>query len=365
MTVNKLENADFLNEGEEDDDLSSINNSFEKSESQNEALVFNVMELHFSVGEIFWTMTSGKEITLFHPGDWIRKDYLSKFIAANKTIEIKSEVNDSFCIKGLALFESLKNAEEESEKAEIRSGVIEWLSSGYWHDNEEVGLLDLVFVFEKSFYEFSQEEENKLFEMSADIFKRASVVSGLLVSLAIVMGYTDYNLLKDLYHLSFLFDVSLDETVLSTNIINALEKERLEPQSWDGNLTQAEIEVLKSHSQVGVDEAFKYFEDRISNPGLLHFIETHHERINGEGFPLGLVEGEISDLEGLIIFINNRFPYSDLEMKFGDATSFIRNLMEKSGHVDAVLTNRIKKMITSEFENSELEHSRYLEVSGI
>lgn len=366
MTINKAENADFLNDMEEEDGgILSMSNLVEKSEEETEALVFNVMELHFSVGEIFWTMSSGKKITLFHPGDWIRKSYLKKFVDAGKTIEISPEVNDSYCVKGLELFRALKEAEEEQVKAELRDNIIEWLSSGYWNGEEEVGLLDLAFVFEQIFYEFNNEEEEILFAMSGDLFKRSSVVSSLLVSMAIVMGYTDFELLKDLYHLTYLFDVSLDETILSTNIINALEQERMSPQSWHGDLNEAELEVFKAHSANGVDKAFKFFESRISNPGLMHFIETHHERINGKGFPLGLVEGEISDLEGLIIFINNRFPYNNLEMKSGDAKSLIRDLMEKSEHVEAVLTNRIKKMITNEFENREIEHSKYLEVAGI
>ena len=92
MDKNKAENADFLMDDDEEETLSIVDSGndeiFESNvsnptaseekvfENDIEPLVFNVMEMHFSVGEIFWTMSSGKKITLFHPGDWIRKDYL-------------------------------------------------------------------------------------------------------------------------------------------------------------------------------------------------------------------------------------------------------------------------------------------------
>lgn len=371
MDSNKAENANFLLEDDGTDNaysnesVSSIEKTSNEIGGDIQPLVFNVMEMHFSVGEIFWTMSSGKKITLFHPGDWIRKDYLKKFIEAKKDIQIDPLVNDTNCSRGLELFKQLVDCEDEENKGNIRSEIINWLSTGYWNGEEDACLLDLVFVCEQVFYDFSAEEEERLFEASGDLFKRSSVVSSLLVSLAIVMGYVDTALLKDLYHLSFLFDISLDETVLSTNLLNALEQERLSPQSWHEELKESEVDTFKNHSVLGVDKAFKVFEERISNPGLLHFIETHHERVNGQGFPLGLREGEISDLEGLIIFVNNRFPYHHLSLTSEDGKAFIRILMERSEHVEAVLTNRIKKTITNEFENRESEHAKYLEVSGI
>lgn len=354
MENNKTQSADFLNEMEE-----------QARPAQEDVLVFNVLELNFSVGEIFWTMNSGKKITLFHPGDWVRKDYLQKFINAKKTIEINPIINNIYCSEGLTLFKLLKGCAEEKEKAELRDKIIEWLSSGFWDGSEKVSLLDLVFVCEQSFFEFSEAEQEELFNASSDLFKRSSVVSGLMVCLSIVLGHTDASLLKDLYHLCYLFDISLDEEVLSSNLITALEQERVSPKAWHTDLNPSERKFFISHPKDGVVKASKVFEKRINNLGLLNFIETHHERVNGEGFPLGLVEGEISDLEGLIIFINNRFPYENLNFKLGDGCSFIRKLMEKGDEVEAVLLKRIKKMITNEFDNKEMEHAKYLEVSGI
>ncbi len=368
MDKDKEENADFLMDDDlEDEGLLGlpVQEIVESSEENLAPLVFNLMEMHFSVGEIYWNMSSGKKITLFHPGDWIRKEYLQKFLSAGKDIQIDSILNEDYCSKGLNLFDKFLDSDEENEKSKFRDSIIGWLCDGYWNNQEQVGLADLMFVCEQSFFNFDGEEEKKIFNASADLMKRSSIVGSLLVSLAIVMGYLDKNLLKDLYHLSFLFDISLDENVLSTNLINALEQERKTPQSWHSSLGENEVSTFKSHSELGVGKAFAFYENKMSNPGLLNFIETHHERINGLGFPLGLKEGEISDLEGLIIFVNNRFPYSDMTLRHGDACSYLRVLMEKNEELDAVLTNRIKKIVTNEFENRDSEHAKYLEVSGI
>lgn len=360
MTKNLSENANFLLDDEEE--------SIEIQEPrlvESNPLVLNIMEMHFSVGRIFWTMTSGKEITLFKSGDWIQKSYLNKFIKANKTLEIETEINEDYCSVGLELFKSFTEANEESEKALIRESIITWLSKGYWDTDEEVGMLDIAFVCSQTFYSFSEEEEDILYEGSTELFKRSSVIGSLLVSLGIIVGHLDIDLLKDLYHISFLFDCSLDEVTLSTNLISALESERGSNKSWETTLSSNEREVFLNHSENSVVKAEKYFKGRIKNPGLVHFINAHHEKVNGEGFPLGLREGEISDIEGLIIFVNNRLPYHGLKFKKGDASGLFRQLMERGAQLETVLTSRLKKIITNEFENRDSEHAKYLEISGV
>ncbi len=360
MSKNQSENASFLLEDEEE----SV--EFREPISiESKPLVLNIMEMHFSVGQIFWTMTSGKRINLFNSGDWIQKSYLNKFLKANKTLEIEPQINEHYCSLGLELFKSFVEAEEESDKAEIREGLIEWLAKGYWNAEEEVGMLDLAFVCAQTFYSFSEEEEDLLFESSTELFKRSSVIGSMLVCLGVVVGYLDTNLLRDLYHISFLFDCSLDEVTLSTNLISALENERNNGSEWEEALSESEKETFLNHSKNSASRASSLFSKRISNPGLVHFIEVHHEKINGKGFPLGLREGEISDIEGLIIFVNNRLPFRDLNFERGDASSLFKNLMERGAQLETVLTKRLKKIITNEFENRDSDHAKYLEISGV
>lgn len=360
MSKNKSENANFLLE----DEVES-SEFHEPISVDTKPLVLNIMEMHFSVGQVFWTMSSGKKITLFKSGDWIQKSYLDKFLKANKTLEIEPQINEHYCSVGLALFESFLEAEEESDKASIREGIIEWLGKGYWNSEEEVGMLDIAFVCSTIFYSFSEEEEDILFKSSTELFKRSSVIGSMLVCLGIVVGYLDKDLLKDLYHISFLFDCSLDEVTLSTNLISALENERNNGSDWEEALSPNEKEIFLGHSENSALRAKSFFKQRISSPGLIHFIETHHEKVNGKGFPLGLREGEISDIEGLIIFVNNRLPYHGLNFEKGDASALFRNLMEKGAQLETVLTMRLKKIITNEFENRDSEHAKYLEISGV
>jgi hypothetical protein len=360
MSKNRSENASFLLEDEVEQDEFHDPDSVEA-----EPLILNIMEMHFSVGQIFWTMSSGKKITLFKSGDWIQKSYLDKFLKANKNLEIEAQINEDYCSVGLALFKSFMEATEEADKASIRESLIEWLSKGYWNSEEEVGMLDIAFVCSQTFYSFSEEEEDILFETSTELFKRSSVVGSMLVCLGIVVGYLDSALLRDLYHISFLFDCSLDEVTLSTNLISALENERNNGSEWEEALSPSEKETFLGHSQKSVLRAEIFFKKRISSPGLLHFIETHHEKVNGKGFPLGLREGEISDIEGLIIFVNNRLPYHGLSFEKGDASALFRKLMEKGAQLETVLTKRLKKIITNEFENRDSDHAKYLEISGV
>ena len=69
-----------------------------------------------------------------------------------------------------------------------------------------------------------------------------------------------------------------------------------------GELTDEELEILKSHSQIGADIASRIPQMAACAVGILH----HHERWDGNGYPDGLA-GEAIPLESRIIAITDAF----------------------------------------------------------
>ena len=64
---------------------------------------------------------------------------------------------------------------------------------------------------------------------SVDLFKRSFLVASFLPLCALALGYTDFKLLQDLYHVGLLYDFSLNPGELTYGLFQALEKERPAP----------------------------------------------------------------------------------------------------------------------------------------
>ena len=58
MDDNNAENLGINDELSQSD----VNINSEKQFEENQDLILNVMDMHFAVGEIFWTMSSGKKM---------------------------------------------------------------------------------------------------------------------------------------------------------------------------------------------------------------------------------------------------------------------------------------------------------------
>lgn len=109
--------------------------------------------------------------------------------------------------------------------------------------------------------------------------------------------------------------------------------------SKPGKLTAAEYNVIKSHPQLGAE----YFADNdCISPDIIEGILTHHEKIDGSGYPSGLKGDEIP-LFGKIIAVADvyeavtgerpyRMPVSSVEavtyIKAGAGISFDENIVE-------------------------------------
>lgn len=80
-----------------------------------------------------------------------------------------------------------------------------------------------------------------------------------------------------------------------------LPKEILDKQERYYKLTEEEIEIVKQHPRLG----YKYLSNTYNINGLSKIvILQHHERIDGKGYPDGLVKGNILDLSNIVSIAN-------------------------------------------------------------
>ena len=113
-----------------------------------------------------------------------------------------------------------------------------------------------------------------------------------------------------------------------------------------GKLTAAEWEIMKSHANIGY-EVLKESNSIVLKMGA-DIAHSHHEKFNGEGYPLGL-KGEKIPMVGRIVAVAdvfdalvNRRHYKPA-WDYGDAFALMRR--ESGQHFDPVCVNALLKRI--------------------
>ena len=128
-----------------------------------------------------------------------------------------------------------------------------------------------------------------------------------------------------------------------------------------GNLTEKEYEIMKTHVFLGISIIDKLMERDINNDYLSitkKYIESHHEKWNGSGYPYGLKKLEIP-LEGRIMAICDAYDSICNFRVYKESRSHeeaIRILNEDSGtHFDPELI-RVLNIISIEFKLMNNRH---------
>jgi len=136
------------------------------------------------------------------------------------------------------------------------------------------------------------------------------------------------------------------EDIGMSSMIHDLGKSKVD---WDiinknGKLTDAEFEHMKKHPAAGYDIAVKM---GITDKRILAGIRSHHEKLDGKGYPDGLKDKEISLFPRIIavcdVFdaLTTKRSYKDAMTSF-EAIKIMKNQMK--GHLDTRLIDALIKM---------------------
>ncbi len=308
----------------------------------------------FSPGVIYWEKANNSSVKIVDTGDPYDRDQLAKFFKQNATLKIDRLMNLDVVSEGKIYLTGLRNAKNEVQRLRHRKNLIKWFSAIYWDGMRSGNLIDLMKLGTEVFYSFDPFLTDRFIATSAPMFKRAGVTSMVSVFLAIILGHTDFLFLKDLYHLSYLFDFAFDGD-LSYNMNKASELERVQSGEGIGFLFLGEnpgpeLEAFVEHPRVSFEKTLDAFRSFFSDPGILRLIKVQHEKVNGKGFPNCVRTGDLSDIETLIIFVNHIIPYEDFEITPIDGMRFLKTSFAEYEYADfnEVLSERFKNLIVNE-----------------
>ena len=108
-----------------------------------------------------------------------------------------------------------------------------------------------------------------------------------------------------------------------------------------------------------LEDCKKYFHSE----EMVSLIEKHHERMDGSGFPEGIYESELSDLETLFISVNQAISFK-LEFVFGDGKKYLKNIIAAMDEDEnEIFSARIRSVFENIFECSKQQENENPEES--
>lgn len=327
--------------------------------SKDEMSYEELMKFHFSPGDVFWKRKFAGPIRLIRAGDIVNQKHMHKFREGNHTFFVCSIVNQDNVNKVAKLFEELSKIRIGKDRSQKRNEILGWFKKIYWDGEEEGSLLDLVMIGERAFYIFEKEVQERLQETSMLLYRRSSFLSILSVFFALGLGHMEFTFLSDLYHICYLFDYSLEKNNLSFAINEALEMERMEVgrgKKYLAGISEDEVEKFESHPRMSMNQTLTDCKKYFVNPDLVYLIDLHHERVSGNGFPNGINENEMSDIENIITSLVHIIAYDDIVFENNDGPNYAKKILARAKDMtDDNLGIRMSYLLNGLFENIKVE----------
>lgn len=324
-----------------------------KDKIQTEFKIEDLEKSLFALGDFFVERSSHSSLKLHKAGDLLDARQLEKIKKAKHSrFRFVPLTHSDFIEEGISLWEKFKVSKDEEERKNLRLEILRWFSSVYWSGERKGSLLDLIHVHEKVFWRFEKPFVEKYWNCSTMLFKRSALLSSLVTPLALACGYLDFKYLSDVCHASFLVDCSFEQANFSYLISQTFEEDRQKSEESRIKLLDQEKNLYLSHPQLSYEKASVECAKYLNDKTVLGLILRHHEKTTGEGWPKHLAEGEFSDIENLLISLNQILPYDDRDYTENDGASFLRDLASPECNVElaSLPVRRLEGLLKSVFE---------------
>ncbi len=308
----------------------------------------------FSPGDIYWCKDNGGNVKIISAGDPIDFSLLNKYFERQANLMMDRHLNLDVLGEAKIYFSGLERAKNEIQRLRQRQNLIKWFEAIFWSGRDVCSIVDLMHIGSVVFYRFSPEVTESFLQNGGEQFKRSGICSSMAVFLALIAGHTDFKFLQDLYHLVYLFDCAFKEGI-SYNMNRASELER--EQSGEGvaylflgENPGPELKQFVAHPAESYKQAQSTYAAFFHDASILHYLKIHHEKINGKGFPLGIDEDQLTDLESILILVNHMIPYADLALEKNSGIGILKSSIVEQHYGDnnEVLTSRLSRFIVDE-----------------
>lgn len=288
-------------------------------------------------GHIFLNMKNSRPILLLKAGDPVMQEFVSKYSAKQGlNFSMLAVVNLKEINQIIVQFDGLKS-DDPAELLKTRDILLEWFYLNYWSDSKECSLLDIIYCCSKVFLRIEDSVLKKIQNVSMMFYTRSLRLASFSVFVALSLGYLDFSLLSDLFHVSMLLDFGLVGGELDYFITQACEKERVNPgdglnylDDLDFNGKNVDIDFFYSHPLKGKELVQENYGDVFFDKKITSVISRHHEYGEKNGFPLKLKLNEISDFEKIPLFLDGATPFKEIVFKKDDGRGYLKKILVKT-----------------------------------
>ncbi len=290
--------------------------------AQNKYVLYKNRNLTISFDDIKRLLEYSRGNIFIHKKD--RKNYRD-YLEANIENILKSE-NVPIVKKAEALYESAVNVIEDVFENPRSGPVIKRSKQMVNHT------VDFILGDEEAFVNLLKIRKHDYYTYTHSVN-----VCTFLVSFAKTAGINDIKTLKDVGEGGLLHD--LGKSMVPSEIINKPTK-----------LTKSEWEIMKKHPEYGVKIAK---ETRKISEVSLAIIGQHHEKISGNGYPLGLRGEELSVFARMasIVDVYDAITTNRSYSKARTPVEAAKFLLDHKGDFDEKLIMKFIKMVTLKENN--------------
>lgn len=255
-------------------------------------------------GHLF-LLSGERKFYLMKPGVFVDPAFIKKYAVTNPVFDFESVVNLEVKEKFSNHFKELRYLQFEKD---LRLKCSEIVKEFYRTYSEAEHFLSFALACHEAFCVLPLEDQTKMHETDMHLFRKALYSSAFSIIVGMTNDFYHYLMLKDFYNLSFSLDIGLCESSYSYYVAEACNSENRAPGSGKKHLlkekaSQMEMDVFHNHPH----KSYQYLKETpiLSYPELAEVSLYQHELTDGTGFPRGIMKGQVSSWEAIVIFADS------------------------------------------------------------
>lgn len=253
--------------------------------------------LYLSIGD--------RKFYLMKPGVFVDPSFIKKHAPNKPVFDFESVINEEVKESFRRLLRELKYLQFEKD---LREKCFEFVK--YFHHiySGEEHFLTFAMACHEEFCQIPQDDQIKMHETDMHLYRKALYSSAFVVIVGMACDFYHYLMLRDFYNLTFALDMGLCHDNYSYFVAEACNVENKHPGKGKNYLetekaSEMEKAVYFNHPQ----KSYDYLKSLniLRFPELAEAVLYQHELTDGSGFPRGVVKGQVSGWEAVIIFADS------------------------------------------------------------
>ena len=313
--------------------------------------------------DVYWVKSNGKKLKVHNRASFLNEVKIQKLKKHPEVFEYEWELNLAWLEEGLSFFAKLNDLNEQMPPDlilidEWRVDFINWATPGLWYgDIEDIKFLDFVSLISIGL-ESSEEDFYEGFDqLSDEVQSRNISIASTICFFALMMGYCDLKLLKDLYRTFLYLDYIYVLSDWSVEQERVIKKKTLEGVD---SLTGSERDSIQEAYSSACERAISELNTKLENKAMGNYLRWALEDFEGSGLNLKVSMNEMSDLDLLVVLVLTAMKYEE-----GLLNKKVEQLLNEVVVGEDNLSDRLRKVITSSIQVASKRNNNFMKIAGL